>query len=113
MSDKLKRILYNSLDNAENVPVVFSASQDKNNEYSDCFVLGLSTHGHEIRFSNVGQSGQMLAANVWRHGVLGEDCTTLFVDEIMDIFKNAKGLIGKPKLFFLQVRFYFVIPLSL
>ncbi|XP_045169393.2 uncharacterized protein LOC123532100 [Mercenaria mercenaria] len=79
------------------------ASKNKNNEDSDCFVFVLSTHGHEVFVEDMGQvypSG----ADVWRHGVLGEDGTTVYVDDIIDIFTDDKTykLAGKPKLFFLQ-----------
>ncbi|XP_060588760.1 uncharacterized protein LOC132744161 [Ruditapes philippinarum] len=77
------------------------ASKFTYNNDCDCFVLVLSTHGHEAKEIDLKKSNE---ATVWRHQVLAEDNVPIYVDEIIDIFndENSVGLKGKPKLFFIQ-----------
>jgi hypothetical protein len=82
--------------------IFIPASKFTYNNDCDCFVLVLSTHGHEAKEIDLKKSNE---ATVWRHQVLAEDNVPIYVDEIIDIFndENSVGLKGKPKLFFIQV----------
>lgn len=66
---------------------LFSASQDNEfNSQSDCFVCAILTHGEE--------------------GVVFGVDDKIETKQLLEFFKgnNCKGLVGKPKIFFIQVR---------
>ena len=89
---------------------IISVSQDNEfNDQSDCFALVISSHGEEVEEKKVHNNQD--SAHVWRHCVLGSDENKVYIDDVMSYFedKNAKGLKGKPKLFFIQVPHHSII----
>jgi hypothetical protein len=83
---------------------IFSVSKSPVNSNADCFVLVISSHGHEEPIIN-GDNGEEV--RVWRQAIKGVDDGHIFVDNILEMFDDkinkACTLKGKPKLFFLQV----------
>ncbi|XP_045216378.2 uncharacterized protein LOC123566401 [Mercenaria mercenaria] len=82
---------------------IYKASQNEDfNQKSDSFALVISSHGEEVEEKKVRYPPK--GATIWRHCVLGSDNSPLFIDDMISYFQDdkAKGLTGKPKLFFIQ-----------
>lgn len=82
--------------------IIKASQNEKYNKQSDCFALVISSHGEEVQEKKAGNLPK--GAEVWRHRVLGSDCEPVYIDEMMEFFRNdeAKELAGKPKIFIIQ-----------
>lgn len=77
-------------------------SQDNINYKSDCLVVVISTHGNEVKERKIGHTHTTTAIDRWHNAVYGNDCSVVYVDQILKIFQESISLKNKPKLIFIQ-----------
>lgn len=99
--------VFMNLEAKEMMKVIKKVSESNYNVDSDCFVLVLSSHGHEEETTEQGHHLYLPEdASLWRHAVMGTDDKPIYVDDVLRCFDskiNEQNLLnGKPKLFFIQ-----------
>ncbi|XP_053391323.1 caspase-2-like, partial [Mercenaria mercenaria] len=99
--------VFKALTSSDMKKIIKQASKSYVNLDADCFVLVLSTHGHEEEVTETPMHMHLPQdAAVWRHAVLGTDGLPVYVDDILELFDSKSDqksfLKEKPKLFFLQ-----------
>lgn len=100
-----KVTVFKDLSSEEMKKQIAAAAKDPKNKESDCFALVLSSHGHEFEEKkSISKSGIPVQreGTVWRQQVYGSDCQTVYLDDIIEMFRHEESLKNKPKLFFIQ-----------
>jgi len=89
--------------------MTFVSAAEEDHSDSDCFVAAILTHGSKVRRTRTPEpSNKKEAEEVEKEAdmvevLLGNDSSEITIENLSAPLKDCKSLVGKPKIFIIQV----------